>query len=100
MGHIITDFSLGNRVEIEVKYEGYIEREIKMINKLSELEKESIPAGIDYELVKGLSNEARNKLKEIQPVNLDQASRIQGIGPTDIITLLLHLRKNIKIPEP
>jgi tRNA uridine 5-carboxymethylaminomethyl modification enzyme len=100
MGHIITDFSLGDRVEIEVKYEGYIDREIKMIDKLSELENESIPSHVDYDSVIGLSNEAKNKLKEVQPINLDQASRIQGIGPTDIITILLFLRKNIKGSVP
>lgn len=94
MGNIITDFSLGNRVEIEVKYEGYINRENILIDKLNELEKESLPAQIDYGQVQGLSNEAKNKLNEVRPTNLNQASRIQGIGPTDILTILLFLRKS------
>jgi len=97
MGNLMLDFSVGNRVEIEVKYEGYINRENILIGKLTELEKESIPAQIDYGQIKGLSNEAKNKLNEVHPTNLNQASRIQGIGPADILTLLLHLRKTCDI---
>ena len=99
MGNLIIDFSLGNRVEIEVKYEGYIKRENESIKKLGELEKESIPLNINYPTVQGLSNEAKNKLSVVQPANLDQASRVQGIGPADILTLLLHLKK-VRIAGP
>jgi tRNA uridine 5-carboxymethylaminomethyl modification enzyme len=85
--------AVGIRVEIEVKYEGYIDREQEMIKKLSELEDVKIPAGFDYCAVAGLSNEAKGKLHEVSPLDLDQASRIQGISPSDILTLLMHLKK-------
>jgi tRNA uridine 5-carboxymethylaminomethyl modification enzyme len=84
---------IGHRVEIETKYEGYIKREEEQIMKLQELEKERIPKRFDYEAIAGLSNEARTKLTAVRPVNLDQASRIQGISPSDILLLLLHLKK-------
>ncbi|HEX7318760.1 MAG TPA: tRNA uridine-5-carboxymethylaminomethyl(34) synthesis enzyme MnmG [bacterium] len=85
--------AVGLRVEIEVKYEGYINREQEMIKKLSELEDVKIPVGFDYRAVNGLSNEAKGKLQEVSPMDLDQASRIQGISPSDILTLLMHLKK-------
>ncbi len=87
------DEKIGLRTEIEVKYEGYIEREKRMIEKLQELEKIRLPNGFDYNEVKGLSNEAKSKLIEVRPENLDRASRIQGIGPADILILLLSLKK-------
>ncbi|MGB9720913.1 MAG: tRNA uridine-5-carboxymethylaminomethyl(34) synthesis enzyme MnmG [bacterium] len=84
---------IGFRAEIEAKYEGYIKREQEMIEKLRHLENEKIPEGFDFNLVKGLSNEAKNKLNEIRPQNLDQISRIQGISPIEILLLIMHLRK-------
>jgi tRNA uridine 5-carboxymethylaminomethyl modification enzyme len=84
---------IGQRVEIEVKYDGYIKREEDMIARLHELEAVRIPARFDYLKVRGLSNEAKSKLKEIQPVNLDQASRIQGVSPSDILLLLMYIKK-------
>ncbi len=85
---------IGTRVEIEVKYEGYIKREEESIEKLKELERERIPENFDYENMRGLSNEAKSKLNEVRPVTLDQASRIQGISPSDILLLLLHIKKD------
>lgn len=84
---------IGTRVEIEVKYEGYIKREAESIEKLRELERERIPENFDYENIRGLSNEAKSKLSEVRPANLDQASRIQGISPSDILLLLLYIKK-------
>lgn len=85
---------IGHRVEIETKYEGYIKREDDEIVKLQQLEKEMIPADFAYECITGLSNEARTKLISVRPINLDQASRIQGISPSDILLLLLHLKRS------
>ncbi|MGB7053966.1 MAG: hypothetical protein WBE28_01440, partial [bacterium] len=85
---------IGHRVEIETKYEGYIKREDNEIAKLQQLEKERIPADFAYECITGLSNEARTKLVSVRPINLDQASRIQGISPSDILLLLLHLKRS------
>ncbi|MCK4252781.1 tRNA uridine-5-carboxymethylaminomethyl(34) synthesis enzyme MnmG [candidate division WOR-3 bacterium] len=85
--------NIGTRVKIETKYNGYIKREDEMIEKLKETEKIRIPANFSYVDIKGLSNEAKSKLSEVKPENLDQASRIQGISPSDILLLLLHLKK-------
>jgi len=84
---------IGFRAEIEVKYEGYIKREKEMIEKLKNLEHIAIPEDFDFNNIKGLSNEAKSKLSEVRPKNLDQASRIQGIGPVDILILLMYLKK-------
>ncbi|MGB3341777.1 MAG: tRNA uridine-5-carboxymethylaminomethyl(34) synthesis enzyme MnmG [bacterium] len=91
---IVLNESVGWRVEIETKYEGYIKREEELIEKLKELERVRVPGNFNYSAVKGLSNEAKSKLAEIRPVNLDQASRIQGISPSDMLLLLLHIRKD------
>ena len=88
--------NVGRRVEIEAKYEGYIKREEELIEKLQELERVRIPDNFDYKSVKGLSNEAKSKLAEIKPMNLDQASRIQGISPSDMLLLLLYVKKEKK----
>lgn len=87
---------VAHRVEIEVKYAGYIDREREAIAKLKELQQETIPRDFDYSGIFGLSNEARTKLSAIKPANLDQASRIQGISPSDILLLLLHLKRPAK----
>ncbi len=84
---------IGHRVEIETKYDGYIKREDDEIARLQELEKEKIPVDFDYGSITGLSNEARTKLVTVRPKDLDQASRIQGISPSEILLLLLHLKK-------
>ena len=93
MSDIEFPHEIGRRVEIEVKYEGYIKREDLEIAKLQQLEKESIPANFDYDRISGLSNEARMKLASVRPMNLDQASRIQGISPADVLLLLLYLKR-------
>ena len=96
MSGVIFRPDVTQRVEIEVKYAGYIDREREAIAKLKELRQETIPRNFDYSGIFGLSNEARTKLSAIKPSNLDQASRIQGIGPSDILLLLLHLKKPAK----
>lgn len=80
------------RTEVEVKYEGYIKREKELIERLKKMEDVEIPVDFNFNMVKGISNEAKNKLNEARPRNLDQASRIQGIGPVDIILLLAYLK--------
>lgn len=94
MADIKLNDTIGWRVEIETKYEGYIKREEELIEKLKELEIVRIPLEFDYQEIKGLSNEAKSKLNDVRPVNLDQASRIQGISPSDILILLLHIKKD------
>lgn len=84
------------QVEIEIKYEGYIERQLKQVEQFKKLEKKQIPTDLDYHEVKSLRLEARQKLILYKPVSVGQASRISGVSPADISVLLIYLeqRKN------
>jgi tRNA uridine 5-carboxymethylaminomethyl modification enzyme len=84
---------VGEQVEIQVKYEGFITRQIKMVEKHKKLETVPIPAEFDYQGIGGLSNEVRHKLEEIRPVTVGQASRISGVTPSAIAILLIHLEQ-------
>lgn len=85
---------VAHQVEIEIKYEGYIERQLREIEKFSHLEKVKIPEGYNYNDVHGLSNELREKLKAIQPLSLGQASRMEGMTPAAISVLMVALKAN------
>jgi len=80
------------QVEIEVKYEGYIQRQLKEAEKLKDMEKVNIPEGFNFRKVHGLSNELKEKLSDIRPVTLGQASRIEGITPAAMTALMVTLR--------
>ena len=79
------------QAEIQIKYEGYIEREQEHASKLNRLEDLLIPLDIDYSSIKSISIEAKEKLVSIQPKTIGQASRISGVSPSDISVLLIHL---------
>jgi len=79
------------QAEIQVKYAGYIEKERNNADKLTRLEDVKIPDSFDYDKIKSLSHEAREKFKKIRPVTLSQASRISGVSPSDISVLLIHM---------
>ena len=79
------------QVEIEIKYEGYIKRQISQVNQYKKMENKLIPVDIDYDDVSSLRKEARQKLKQLKPVNVGQASRISGVSPADISVLLVYL---------
>ncbi len=81
------------QVEIEVKYEGYFQRQIEQIERFRRLEKRRIPEKIEYKAISTISKEAREKLTQIQPVSLGQAARISGVSPADISILALILEK-------
>ena len=87
------DEDIANQIEIEIKYEGYIEKAKRDARHLQQMEKVSIPASIDYQSMDNLSLEARQKLSQIQPSTLGQASRISGINPSDIAILALYVKK-------
>jgi len=91
----VQEHDLDNEVleqaEIQVKYSGYIEKEKNNADKLQRLENIRIPENFDYSKLKSLSYEAREKLKEIRPVTISQASRISGVSPSDISVLLVFL---------
>lgn len=84
------------QIEIQVKYEGYINKSLKMIEKHKALEDKRIPKDFDYNSLKGITGEAKQKLIKIEPLNIGQASRISGITPADINVLLLYLDGKIK----
>ena len=79
------------QVEIEIKYEGYIKRQVSQVNQYKKMENKLIPADIDYDDVLSLRKEARQKLKQLKPINVGQASRISGVSPADISVLLVYL---------
>ncbi|MDD5659555.1 MAG: FAD-dependent oxidoreductase, partial [Actinomycetota bacterium] len=91
----IKDPEVFNQTEINVKYEGYILKQIEEIKKYSSLEKISIPQNIDFFKIRGLTYEAQDKLNTIKPNTLGQASRIAGISPADISILLINLKSGI-----
>ena len=80
------------QVEITVKYQGYINRALKMIEKHKSMENKKIPADIDYDDLKTIPKEAKDKLKRIKPINIGQASRISGVSPADIQAILIYLK--------
>lgn len=81
------------QVDINIKYEGYIERQIKQIADFKKLEDKKIPEGIDYDDVPSLRLEAQQKLKALRPISIGQASRISGVSPADISVLLVYLEQ-------
>ncbi|WP_062351003.1 tRNA uridine-5-carboxymethylaminomethyl(34) synthesis enzyme MnmG [Bacillus kwashiorkori] len=81
------------QVEIQIKYEGYIEKSTQQVERLKKMENKKIPLNIDYDAINGLANEARENLKKIHPLTLAQASRISGVNPADISILLVYLEQ-------
>ena len=83
-------------VEIQIKYEGYIKMQEEQVEKFKKTEKKLLPEDIDYEELKGLSLEARQKLNKHKPYSIGQASRISGVSPADISVLLIYLQTRNK----
>ncbi|MCK5813585.1 MAG: tRNA uridine-5-carboxymethylaminomethyl(34) synthesis enzyme MnmG [Cocleimonas sp.] len=94
IGNPVKDKRVAEQVEIQYKYAGYIERQQKEINKHRRNEETLLPDDVNYKNVRGLSNEALQKLSEQRPVSIGQASRIPGITPATISLLLVHLKKH------
>jgi len=81
------------QVEIEIKYEGFIKKQTKQVEKQRKLELKRIPAGFDFGAIRALSAEGKEKLAKIQPTTIGQAGRISGVSPADISVLLIHLAR-------
>lgn len=81
------------QVEIEIKYEGYIDRQLRQVEQFKKMEKKKIPENLDYDEVPSLRIEARQKLKSFRPVSVGQASRISGVSPADISVLVVYLEQ-------
>ncbi|MDD6639943.1 MAG: tRNA uridine-5-carboxymethylaminomethyl(34) synthesis enzyme MnmG [Erysipelotrichaceae bacterium] len=90
------DDKLARQLDIEIKYEGYIAKAKREAANLIRIEKQQLSADIDYSKIDNLSLEARQKLNEVKPLTLGQASRISGVNPSDIITLQIYLRQEKK----
>lgn len=86
-------YEIAEKVETEIKYSGYIERQAAQVRETERLENRTLPEDIDYDGIKGLRLEAKEKLKKIMPSSIGQASRISGVSPADITVLLIYLEK-------
>ncbi|MNV78386.1 tRNA uridine 5-carboxymethylaminomethyl modification enzyme MnmG [compost metagenome] len=84
------------QVEIQIKYDGYINLQLEQIEGFKKLETKKLSVDINYEDIKGLSLEARQKLNKQKPLSVGQASRISGVSPADISVLLIYLSQNKK----
>jgi len=78
---------------IQIKYKGYIDKQQEEVEKFIKLEEQELPADLDYDKIRGLSNEAKQRLKDVNPQNVGQASRISGVNPADISVLLIYLEQ-------
>ncbi len=85
--------SVAEKVEVEIKYEGYIKRQQAQVEEMLRLEKQIIPSDIDFNAIYGLRLEAKEKLIKVKPKNIGQASRISGVSPADVTILIIYLEK-------
>ncbi|EAE0668978.1 tRNA uridine-5-carboxymethylaminomethyl(34) synthesis enzyme MnmG [Listeria monocytogenes] len=88
----VTD-EIAEQVEIQIKYEGYIQKSNLQVEKMKRMEDKKIPENIDYDAISGLATEALEKLKKIEPLSIAQASRISGVNPADISILLVYIEQ-------
>ena len=88
------DANIIEQIEIEIKYEGYIQKQLKQVEQVKKLEKKQLPSDFDYTTLAGLRLEAQEKLNKIKPLNIGQASRISGVSPADISVLLIWMAAN------
>lgn len=93
------DTNIFEQVEVEIKYEGYIKRQLAIVEQVRKLEKKLLPKNINYSTIDGLRLEAREKLNKIRPENIGQASRISGVSPADISVLVIYLASLKNKPE-
>ncbi|MCJ1781549.1 tRNA uridine-5-carboxymethylaminomethyl(34) synthesis enzyme MnmG [Mammaliicoccus sciuri] len=87
------DEDVQEQVEIQTKYEGYIQKSLAQVEKMKRMEDKKIPENIDYDAINSLATEARQKLKEVKPLDIAQASRISGVNPADISILLVYIEQ-------
>ncbi len=87
------DFAVIEQASIQVKYEGYIKRQFMQVDQFKKLENKKLPKDIDYNMIKGLRLEARQKLSAVKPDSMGQASRISGVSPSDISVLMIYLEQ-------
>ena len=86
--------AITTEVEIQIKYAGYLARQLKQVEEFKAEESRRLPQDMDYDAIAGLRLEARQKLSEIRPMSIGQAGRISGVSPADIAVLLIWLEQN------
>lgn len=84
---------VAEQVEIQVKYEGYIEKQLQQVDRAKKMENKKIPEDLDYFAINGIAKEAQHKLAQVRPISVGQASRISGVNPADISILLVYLEQ-------
>jgi tRNA uridine 5-carboxymethylaminomethyl modification enzyme len=94
----IEDVEIADEVELQIKYEGYIRRQLHQIGKFKKFEQRYIPQTFNYDLISGFSREVREKLKKVRPETIGQASRISGVTPAAISLLLIAVEKHHRQP--
>ena len=93
LGRPDLSYDVIEQVNIQIKYDGYIKRQLKQVKEFKKLENKKLPQNFDYSLIKSLRIEAKQKLNLYQPINVGQASRISGVSPADISVLLVYLEQ-------
>jgi tRNA uridine 5-carboxymethylaminomethyl modification enzyme len=91
--HIVLSDEVKEQVEIQIKYAGYIEKSLQQVERMKKMDNKKIPEDIDYDAIHSLANEAKQKLKEVRPLSVGQASRISGVNPADVSILLVYLEQ-------
>jgi tRNA uridine 5-carboxymethylaminomethyl modification enzyme len=98
-GALVGDAAVASQVEIQAKYQGYVERQREEISRQGRYETMALPHDLDYRSVRGLSIEVQQKLNQHRPETIGQASRISGITPAAISLLLVHLKRGLGTRE-
>ncbi len=93
---LLEDADVFEQIDIQIKYEGYIQRDMDLLQGVRNAEHLIIPGELDYAAIPGISNEIRGKLKEVRPENLGQASRVQGVTPAAVATLMIFIKSKYK----
>ncbi|MDC3417725.1 tRNA uridine-5-carboxymethylaminomethyl(34) synthesis enzyme MnmG [Aquibacillus salsiterrae] len=87
------DWDVKEQVEIQIKYQGYIDKSNQQVDRMRKMENKLIPENIDYDDIGGIATEARQKLKQVRPLSVGQASRISGVNPADVSILLVYIEQ-------
>ena len=90
------EYPNSDQIDIEIKYQGYIDKAYKEAKRVLKLETVAIPSDINYDDIPNLASEAREKLKQVKPLTISQASRISGVNPADISILLVYIESRRK----
>ena len=96
----MTRIEIGEEIELQIKYEGYVRRQIQQVEKFKRLEQKLIPRMFDYNTVTGFSTEVREKFNRVRPETVGQASRISGVTPAAISLLLVAIEKSRRQSPP